>query len=311
MHGIAVAVLSEDRERVSVLQQRTEATQMGRTVFTHTGFPAAATDPVLRQIQDQRAEVVLVDIDPGNLQRAIQAIELIHTTTSDIVVFAVGEMHQPATIVAAMRAGAREFVDHHASPEILIDAFTRFAASRSKARSTAGRARVFTVMNSKGGAGATTVAVNVAAALQEAHGSVLLVDFAPLGHAALHLNVRPSFGLADALQNLHRMDASLLEGLLTPCKGGLQLLAGPQQPYSATPTAAELARLFDILVAHFRHVVVDCSNRIDHTGHLLCDLSNAVLLVSQTDVVSLWSAGRLRTFLSDANDNDRVRIVLN
>src|SRR5712692_2369782 len=39
-----------------------------------------------------------------------------------------------------------------------------------------------------------------------------MVDFAPGGHAALHLNVRPSFGLLDALQNLHRMDATLLEG---------------------------------------------------------------------------------------------------
>ena len=311
MHGIAVAVLSEDRERLSVLQQRVEATHMGKTVFAHAGFPNAATDSVLRQIQDHGAEVILVDIDPQNLQRAIHAIELIHGTTSEIVVFCLGEMHQPATIVAAMRAGAREFLEHEATSESLIEAFTRFAASRSKTRTTSGRARVFSVINSKGGAGATTVAVNTASALQEAHGSVLLVDFAPLGHAALHLNVRPTFGIADALQNLHRMDASLLDGLLTQCKGGLQLLAGPLQPYSLTPTAAELARLFDILVSHFRYVVVDCSNRIDTTGHLLCDLSNAVLLVSQTDVVSLWSAGRLRTFLTDSTDSDRVRVVLN
>ncbi len=107
------------------------------------------------------------------------------------------------------------------------------------------------------------------------------MDFAPLGHCSLHLNVRPTFGVVDALQNLHRLDASLLEGLMTQCKGGLQLLAGPQQPQSLTPTAAELARLFDLLVAHFRYVVVDCSGRVDQTARLLCDLSNAVLLVAQ------------------------------
>jgi len=81
--------------------------------------------------------------------------------------------------------------------------------------------------------------------------------FSPLGHAALHLNARPSFGLRDTLQNLHRMDASLLEGFMTQCKGGLQLLAGSQSPQALTPAAAELARLFDLLVAHFRYVVVD------------------------------------------------------
>lgn len=311
MHGIAVSLLTEDRERLSVLQHRLEGTQMGRNVFSHVGFPSSATDPVLRQVQDVRAEVVLVDIDPGSVQRAIQAIELIRTTTSDIAIFAIGEMTHPPAIVAAMRAGAGEYIERDATSEALVDALTRFTATRGKTRTTSGRARVFTVTNAKGGAGATTVAVNTAVALQESHGGVLLVDFAALGHAALHLNVRPSFGLVDALQNLHRLDTSLLEGLMTPCKGGLQLLAGPQQPATVTPGAAELARLFDLLVSNFRYVVVDCSARSDMTARLLSDLSNAVLLVAQTDVVSLWSAGRIRNFLEEGTGRDRVRVVLN
>jgi Flp pilus assembly CpaE family ATPase len=311
MHGIAVTLLTEDKERLGALQQRMESTQMGRNVFSHVGFPASPTDAVVRQIQDVRSEVVLVDIDPQNVQRAMQAIELIHANTSDIVIFAVGALNDPGTIVSAMRAGAREYLERNASAETMVEAFTRFAASRGKTRTSSGRARVFTVTNAKGGAGATTVAVNTATALQESHGGVLLVDFAPLGHAALHLNARPTFGITDALQNLHRMDTSLLQGLMTTCKGGLQLLAGPQTPQASVPTAAELARLFDLLVSQFRYVVVDCSNRADQTARLLCDLSNAVLLVAQQDVVSLWSAGRMRTFLEEGAGRDRVRLVLN
>lgn len=311
MHGIAVTLLTEDKERLGALQQRMESSQMGRNVFGHVGFPASPTDAILRQIQDVRAEVVLVDIDPQNVQRAMHAIELIHTNTSDIAIFAVGAMSDPGTIVSAMRAGAREYLERNASAESMVEAFTRFAASRGKTRTSSGRARVFTVTNAKGGAGATTVAVNTATALQESHGGVLLVDFAPLGHAALHLNARPTFGITDALQNLHRMDTSLLQGLMTTCKGGLQLLAGPQTPQASVPTAAELARLFDLLVSQFRYVVVDCSNRADQTARLLCDLSNAVLLVAQQDVVSLWSAGRMRTFLEEGAGRDRVRLVLN
>jgi pilus assembly protein CpaE len=311
MHGVAVTLLSEDRERLALLQQRLEASQLGRTVFAHLGFPAGPTDPILRQIQDVRSEVVLVDIDPQNPARAIHAIELIRATTEDIGIFATGEMTHPPTIVSAMRAGAGEYLERAPSSEALLEALTRFSAARSKMRTTSGRARVFTVTNAKGGSGATTAAVNTATALQETHGGTLLVDFAPLGHAALHLNVRPAFGVPDALQNLHRLDASLLEGLMTPCKGGLQLLAGAQIPSPLAPTSAELARLFDLLVSHFRYVVVDCSGRVDQTTRLLCDLSNAVLLVAQTDVVSLWSASRMRTFLNEGAGRDRVRLVLN
>ena len=311
MHGIAVTLLTEDKERLTVLQHRLESTQIGRNLFAHVGFPANPTDPVLRQIQDVRSEVVLVDIDPQNVQRAIHAIEMIHGSTAEILIFAIGTMDNPETIVSAMRAGAREYLERNASAESVMDAFTRFLSSRGRSRSASGRARVLVVTNAKGGSGATTVAVNTAIALQESHPNVLLVDFAHLGHAALHLNVRPSFGLFDALQNLHRMDTSLLQGLMTSCKNGLQLLAGPQQPQVLAPAVAELARLFDLMVSQFRYVVVDCSNRVDDTARVLCDLSNAVLLVAQADVVSLWSAGRMRSFLEEGTGRDRVRLVLN
>ncbi len=311
MPGIAVALLTEDREQSVVMHSRVESTNLARTALSHVGFPMGPTDAILRQLQDQRAEVVLVDIDPHNPQRAIRTIELIHTSLPEVTIFAVGDMSQPTNIVSAMRAGAREFLDHAASREALVEAFTRFSATLSRAQRSSSKARVFTFLNSKGGAGATTTAVNIAVALQETHGRVVLVDFAPLGHAALQLNLRPQFTLIDALQNLHRMDGSLLDGLMTPYRDGLHLLAGAQQPHSTIPTGSELARLFDLLVNQYHFVVIDCSGRMDGTAQMICDLSNAALLVTQTDVVSLWSAGRIQAFLQEGAGRDRLRIVLN
>jgi Flp pilus assembly CpaE family ATPase len=125
------------------------------------------------------------------------------------------------------------------------------------------------------------------------------------------LNVQPAFGIADALQNLHRMDSALLQSFVTPCKGGLHLLAGPQQPLPLAPSAAELARLFDLLVSHFQYVVVDCSNRTDTLFRMIADLANAVLLVTQADVVSLWSAARVHSFLEQGSGRDRARLIVN
>ncbi|HEV2470660.1 MAG TPA: hypothetical protein VGS78_15825 [Candidatus Sulfotelmatobacter sp.] len=311
MHGIAVALLTEDREHLTTLQNRVEATRLGTAVFTHVGFPNGPTDSILRQLQDSRAEVVIVDIPSHDAQRAVRTIELIRATTQQIAIFANGEMNQPTAIVAAMRAGAGEYLDHSAGSDALLEALTRFSSSRTRSLGGAGKARVFTFLSAKGGAGCTTAAVNTALALQQAHGDVVLLDFAPIGHAALHLNLRPQFGILDALQNLHRMDVSLLDGLMTPTKEGLHLLAGPQQPYPTEPTPGELARLFDLLVNHYRFVVVDASSRLDPTTRLLSDLSNAVLVVAQTDVVSLWSVGRIHTFLEEGTGRDRLRMILN
>ncbi len=311
MLGISVALLTEDREKSIVLNSRVESTNLARTVLSHVGFPVGPSDAVLRQLQDQRVEVALVVIDHQNPQRAIRCIEMIHGSIPGITIFAVGDLNQPANIVGAMRAGAREFLDYSSSREALVEGFVRFSATLSRAQRSASKARVFTFLNAKGGAGATTTAVNTAVALQETHGRVVLVDFAPIGHAALQLNLRPQFSVVDALQNLHRMDGSLLDGLMTPYRNGLHLLAGSQQPHSNIPASSELARLFDLLVSQYHFVVLDCSGRMDATTQMICDLSNAVLLVAQTDVVSLWSANRIQGFLQDGAGRDRLRLVLN
>src|ERR1700692_4814052 len=311
MHGIAVALLTEDRERSAELQRRLESTRLAQVVFSNVGFPVGPTDSILRQIQDLRAEVVVVDISAENPEPAIRVIELLQANTLPLAIFANGSMQQPTTIVASMRAGAGEYLDESAGAESLLEALTRFSSNRTRTRGGAGKARIFTFLSAKGGAGATTAAVNTAMALQQAHGNVVLVDFALVGHASLPLILRPSFGVPDAIENLHRLDASLLDGLMTTAKGGLHLLAGPQQPYPPGLTPAELARLFDLLVNHYRYVVVDASSRLDSTTRLLSDLSNAVLMVAQTDVVSLWSASRIHAFLEEGAGRNRLRMVLN
>ena len=112
--GIAVAILTEDRERQLPIQNRVEATGVARIAFSHPAFPLSATDSIIRQIQDQHTEVVVVDLPSQNLERALNAIELILDTTSDIAIFALGEISNPMNIVAAMRAGACEYVDRQA-----------------------------------------------------------------------------------------------------------------------------------------------------------------------------------------------------
>jgi DNA-binding NarL/FixJ family response regulator len=128
-HRIAVALLAEDREHLTTLQSRLRATRIGWEVFSHVGFPISATEIV--QLQDSHAEVLIIDIPTQNTQRAIQAIKLIRATTSQIAIFAYGEMTQP-NIVACMRAGACEYVDRSAGRAALVEALTRFISRGGK-----------------------------------------------------------------------------------------------------------------------------------------------------------------------------------
>ncbi len=311
MPELSVVIVASDSEQRAVLQGLGDGTSVARTVHTCASFPVASTDPVTRRIHAANPDVVLVDIPPDNSSFALHAIELLHQELPESALFAVGSLSQPQVIVSAMRAGAREFVERPTTTTDLLEAFVRLSTAQRKNRREELRGRMFSVVNAKGGSGATTVAVNLALALQAVHGNTALVDIAPLGHCALHLNLKPVFTVGDAIRNLHRLDSSLLESFMTRHAGGLQLLAGPTMPVPAEPSTAEFAKLFDMLVGHFRYVVVDASSRIDAATRLVSNLAQIVLMVAHTDVASLWSAARVQQYLSESGSREKVQLVLN
>ncbi len=311
MSALSVVLVATDNEQRAVLQALVDGTSVARTVHTCASFPTEASDPVMRRIQSAGPDVILVDIPGTGPNRALDAIELLHHELPDTALFVIGNIAQPQVIVAAMRAGAREFLERPTTTTDLLEAFVRLTAVQRKSSRESGRAKVFTVLNAKGGSGATTVAVNLALTLQAAHGGVALVDIAPLGHTALHLNLKPTFTVADAVRNLHRLDSSLLESFMTRDSGGLQLLAGPNAPLAIEPSSSEFARLFDMLSANFRYLVVDASSRIDATTRLICNLSQSVLMVSTADVACMWSASRVHQYLGDGGGKDKFQLILN
>jgi len=311
MAELSVVIVAVDNEQRTVLQVLVDGTSVARTAHTCASFPVAVSDPVVRRVRAAAPDVILVDIPSDNPAIALRAIELLHQELPDSAVFAIGTLSQPQVIVNAMRAGAREFIERPTTTTDLLEAFVRLTAAQNRTRREGPKGKVFSVVNAKGGSGATTVAVNLALALQAAHGHTALVDLAPLGHAALHLNVKPMFNVADATRNLHRMDSSLLESFMTRHGGGLQLLAGTNIPAVVEHSTAEFVKLFDMMVTHYRYVVVDASTRFDAATRLIANLSEKVLLVACTDVASLWSAARVQQYLGESVNRERVGLVLN
>jgi pilus assembly protein CpaE len=311
MAELPVVIVAVDSEQRALLQVLVDGTSVARVVHACATLPVASADPLVRRIQSASPGVVLLDIPADNAGLALRAIELLHEELPDTALFAIGSMSQPQIIVNAMRAGACEFIERPTTTTDLLEALVRLSASQRKQRVEESRGKIFSVVNAKGGSGSTTVAVNLALALQAAHGNIALVDLAHLGHCALHLNLKPLFGVADAIRNLHRLDSSLLESFMTRHAGGMQLLAGPSAPIGTEPSSAEQAKLFDLLVGHFRYVVVDLSTRLDLTTKLLANLSQTVLMVAHADVASLWSAARVQQYLCENSSREKVLLVLN
>ncbi|WP_395671582.1 CpaE family protein [Phenylobacterium sp.] len=180
----------------------------------------------------------------------------------------------------------------------------------------AGTSRCWAVTGAVGGAGATTLAVEMATALAEQAGkdkAVCLIDLNLAdGAAAAYLGAQPMMRHAD-LPGPERIDAALLQAFVTPVNKRLDLLAGVREPgaFDAVGRDAVL-RVLEVACETYEYVVLDMPrHRRAWTLEALsgCD---EILVVSELTVPALLAARSLADEIGQAVDGGpSPRIVLN
>ena len=162
-------------------------------------------------------------------------------------------------LLDAMRSGVQDFLSKPVNPDAVKQILMRFH-QEGQAEEQRPAEKLIVVMGSKGGVGATTVAVNLGVNIATlAKKKTALLDFsAPLGNAHLLLDLHPKFGIRDAVDNLNRLDTHFFAGLLTPHKTKLEILGGALNPeeWQGIPVAP-LERVVNVAQASFDVVLAD------------------------------------------------------
>ncbi|OJW18908.1 MAG: hypothetical protein BGO49_17825 [Planctomycetales bacterium 71-10] len=223
---------------------------------------------------------------------------------------AVGPTSDARFVLQALRAGVRDYLDRAELEVELAAALKRLAEPRA----AASLGRVVAVLGAGGGAGASTIAANLAAALAAEHRSAGLVDMKlETGDLAALLDLKPTFSLADLCRNAATFDRVMLERTLARHESGVALLAAPARVADAALVRAEgVARAIDLARAMFPFVVVD----VDHTyrEEQLAALRQAdvLLLPFRLDFNSLRNVHRALEHLNRMGlAGERARLVVN
>jgi len=213
------------------------------------------------------------------------------------------------SILAAMRAGAAEYLSPPFDPDLLLESF-RHRAKEETAKKPKGRMVCF--MPAQGGNGASTIALHVADAVsREIKKKVLLIDFDfHSGTVAFRLRLKPEYTFADAVTRTEIIDE--LWPRVVCSWNGLDVLASP----SANEVPAErLNRLGDVFssAAHlYLCVVIDMPNALFTSCQEVLRLADAIYLVSTTEVMSLHLARRRINQLVQLNiPIEQIKLVVN
>jgi len=214
----------------------------------------------------------------------------------------------PRLMLEAMRAGVTECVAEPLAAKALDEAVRRVLTNVLPHQT----GQVFAFIGAKGGVGASTLAVNTAAALgRESDNQVLLIDLhTGHGDAALFLGVEPRFSVLDPLENIHRVDESFFSVVVEKALSSVHLLASPTRPRPGAVDSKRVRALLESAGQMYRTTVLDVP-RSDLTMIDTLDHATTIVVVTSQEISSLRNAARIAETLRQRYGPARVKVVVN
>jgi len=175
--------------------------------------------------------------------------------------------------------------------------------------------RVIAVVGAKGGVGASTVAHNLAWSLASVtEMATIIADFdLAFGTAGLDYNQDPPQGVAEAVFAPERVDAVLVDRLLSKCGDHLSLLAAPATLDRVLDFGeASFDSLVDAMRASTPWVVIDVPHLWSGWARRMLVFADEVVVIASPDLANLRNAKNLIDNVKGARLNDAPpRLVLN
>lgn len=273
--------------------------------------------------KELRPDVILMDINMPDMD-GITATETIRKSVpfSQIIILSV--QSDPNYMRRAMLAGARDFLTKPPTIDELTSAIRRAGrmAHDEKAKSRAAlppqmqvpgsvpfagpltsMGKVITVYSPKGGTGCTTIATNLAIALNNEETPAVIVDGnLQFGDVAVFLNEQGKNSIVDLAPRVDELDPETVDGvLINHAASGIKVLTAPYRPeQSESVTGDQFVKVLNYLRRMFSYIIVDTSSTLtDVTLGTIQETSDLVVLVTTQDIPSIKNA-RLFLDLSDA-----------
>jgi pilus assembly protein CpaE len=263
-------------------------------------------------------DLVLIDTDAASPELARELIEALSRRPAAPGVLLIGA-HLPTGLVRALlKLDRSDVLEAPVTAEELRRVASAVLTERpGAAQGPAHTSRCLSVIGAVGGAGATTIAIELAATLAKRAsqpGSAALVDLNLAdGAAAAYLGSRANMRLVEVSAEPERIDAAVLDAFAVRADAGFDLLTSPRDPMAFQRISpAAVCRVLEVACHAYDWVIVDLP-RLRHPWTLdVLSGSDEILVVSELTVPALLSARALAAEIeAELPEARRPRVILN
>ncbi|HZJ23537.1 MAG TPA: AAA family ATPase, partial [Anaerolineales bacterium] len=177
------------------------------------------------------------------------------------------------------------------------------------------KGKIVEVYSPKGGAGCTTLAVNLALTLHNEDTPVALVDGnLQFGDVAVFVNEQGKNTIIDLAPRAEELDPEIVEEvMLKHPASGLHILAAPSRPeYAERVSSGQFTKVLEYLRQLYAYVVVDTSSYLTDITLASVDISDLIVLVTTQDIPSIKNCRLFLDLLQTMGiDRERILFVMN
>ncbi len=311
MYPIAAGLIVSTKEIWEELTKALETLHI-RHVFELSELPTDWT-VFLERIDRVRPDVILLEMTDLRLPLD-EIVRRIKTTEAQPAIFALHLTAEPGSILEALSAGASEFL-YPPLEAHLKEALERLDRGRQdirQSRKPGGKTLAF--VSAKGGCGATTVACHVAAELpRQTNGTALLADLDfQAGMIGFLTKSKSPYSIADAINNLQRLDGSYWHGIVSNGTPNLEIITAPISPASKEVGGPQVKQVIAFARTQYDWTLLDLGRNLSATTLSLLELIDETYLVMTHEVPALHQTKQMVQFLVDSGyPSGNLRLILN
>lgn len=216
-------------------------------------------------------------------------------------------------VKSAMQSGVRQVISED-NLSTMIDQIVQVALfEQGRAIEAGGEPRVIAVYSGRGGAGRTTIAVNLATSLAVAGRRTALVDLnLNFGDASLLLNINAKDTIAELAQEKSSFTIEDIKSYSMQHSSGLHILCAPASPeFSEYITARHVEMLLTTMRPYYDFIIVDLNNDMADTTLTALENSDDIYLVAHRDISSLRSTKILLNVMTTLQQQDKLHLLVN
>lgn len=311
-------------DRILIIDDDNDRAALTKIILNKAGFQCIIAfdgKQGLIMAKSNKPNLILLDLMMPGMNGFDVCIELrkMPETIDTPVIFLTAKA-ETANKIKGLQVGADDYMTvPFESDELLlrVRALLRRAQASPQERLSTQDGKIIAVFNLRGGAGCTTLAVNLAIGLKQLwNEDVGLVDFSlPIGVANVYLNIRPHNSISE-LTDFYPdvIDKELIEKHLTFHEpGGIYLLGGVFEPASAEKVSDNhIATILDRMREQFSYVLVDTPHDFSPQTLSIFDKADEILIPIPPDIASLLlTKAALKIFEDLGYIQDKIRLVVN